>query len=215
MTKRWRKALGGLAVVLLAFAVVVSIPATRGSILRAFGWALVVEGPIGPADIIVVSGEADGAGTLEAADLVSGGIAKRVAVFADPPDSVDQEFLRRGIPYEDEAARSIRQLKALGVRDVIQIPRARGTREEAEVLPGWCDRYRFHAVVVVTTRDHSRRLRRILERAMQGHPTKIMVHPEKYSKFDPDRWWKTRDGIRIEMTELQKLLLDVIRHPIP
>jgi hypothetical protein len=214
MTRRSRRSLGVLIVVTLIFAVLVGIRGVRESIMRTAGRALVVEEPIVPADIIVVSAYAGGAGVLEAADLVQRGIAKRVAVFADPPDLVDREFLRRGLPYEDGEARSIRQLKALGITDIAQVPRAEGgTEAELEVLPRWCDFHGFRSVVVVTMRDHSRRVRRILQRTMQGHQTKIMVHPEKYSQFDPDHWWKTRDGIRTELIELQKLLLDLILHP--
>jgi hypothetical protein len=66
-----------------------------------------------------------GAGALEAADLMQSGIATRVAVFADPPSAEDHEFLRRGLPYEDGAARQIRRLRSLGVTDVVQIPRER------------------------------------------------------------------------------------------
>jgi len=46
----------------------------------------------------------------------------------DPPDGVDQEFIRRGLPYEDAAAREIRQLKSLGVTDVVQISRVDGPK---------------------------------------------------------------------------------------
>jgi hypothetical protein len=31
---------------------------------------------------------------------------------------------------------------------------------------------------------------------------------------DPDRWWETRRGVRTEIVELQKLLLDVVLHPM-
>src|SRR5262245_57894923 len=62
-------------------------------------------------------------GALEAADLVQSGIATRVAVFADPPSGEDHEFIRRGLPYEDAAARQIDQLKWLGVTDVVPVPR--------------------------------------------------------------------------------------------
>src|SRR5215510_7639013 len=88
-----------LAVVTLAGAVIVGVSDIRGSILRAAGWALVVNDPVEPADIVVVATGADGAGVLEAADLVHSGVATRVAVFADPPDMVEQEFIRRGIAY--------------------------------------------------------------------------------------------------------------------
>jgi hypothetical protein len=70
--------------------------------------ALVVNEPVAPADIIVVAPDSGGAGALEAADLMQSGIATRVAFFADPPSAEDHEFIRRGLPYEDEASRQIR-----------------------------------------------------------------------------------------------------------
>ena len=203
-----------LAVVVLGAALVASIPATRVVILRAAGWALVVDEPVGPADIIVVSVDAGGAGVLEAADLVHSGIATRVAVFAERPGPVDREFVRRGIPYEDAAARSARQLRLLGVTAIEQIPPVGGTEMEGHVLRRWCDRHQFRSVVFVSTRDHSRRIRRILHRSMKGHQTRVTVRPARYSAFDPDRWWETREGLRTGIIEFQKLLLDVARHPI-
>ena len=132
----------------------------------------------------------------------------------DPPDGVDHEFIRRGLPYEDAAAREIRQLKSLGVTDVVQISRVDGTEGEGKVLPPWCDEHQLRSIVVVAAKDHSRRLRRVFDRVMKGHPTRVTVQPERYSSFDPDRWWETRGGIRTEIVELQKLLLDVVLHPL-
>src|SRR4029077_3465814 len=124
----------------LAAASIVAVPSIRESVLRAAGWALVVNEPIAHSDIIAVSLASGGAGSLEAADLVQGGIATRVAVFADPPSGDDHEFIRRGLPYEDRAARQIRQLRLLGVMDVVRIPVAEaGTEAENQVLPPWCD----------------------------------------------------------------------------
>ncbi|OGL10834.1 MAG: hypothetical protein A3I14_01595 [Candidatus Rokubacteria bacterium RIFCSPLOWO2_02_FULL_73_56] len=215
MIARWPRLARVLAVVVLAGALVVAVPATRVPMLRAAGWALVVDEPVERVDIIVVAVDADGAGVLEAADLVHSGIASRVAVFADPPDAVDREFLRRGVGYEDRAARSTRQLRSLGVTAVEQVPRAvAGTEAEGEVLPAWCDQNKFRSIVVVSLADHSRRLRRVLRRSMTGHQTKVTIRVARHSPFDPDRWWETRKGIRTEIVELQKLLLDVVRHPI-
>jgi hypothetical protein len=204
-----------LAVVALVTASA-AIPAFRSPVLRAAGGALVVADDVGPADIVVVAPGADGAGVLEAADLVHEGVARQVAIFADPPgSSVDREFIRRGIPYEDAAARAIRQLRALGVANIQQIPRALvGTEDEGRVLPYWCDQNRFRSVVVVTTADHSRRLHRVLRRSMKGHETRVTVRPARYSPFDPDRWWETRGGTRTEVVELEKLFLDILLHPI-
>jgi hypothetical protein len=204
-----------LILLALVTAVIVTVPSVHRPVLRAAGWALVVNEPVAPADIIVISLDSGGAGALEAADLVQSGIATRVAVFVDPPAGEDLEFIRRGLPYEDASARQIRQLRWLGVTDVVQIPRTdEGTEGEGQVLPRWCDQHEFRSVVFVVARDHSRRIRRLLDRVMKGHSTRVTVQAERYSAFDPDRWWETRGGIRTEIQEFQKLVLNLILHPI-
>jgi hypothetical protein len=209
---RWPRLV--LVVVLLG-AASIGISAIRRPILRTAGWALVVNERVEAADVIVLASNADFAGMLEAADLVHSGVATRVAVFADPPDAVDREFIRRGIPYEDAAARSVRQLRAFGVDTIDRIPRTvAGTEDEGRVLPAWCDQHGFQSVLGVSTSDHSRRMRRVLHRSMKGHQTRVTVRSARYSNFDPDRWWESRSGIRTEVEELEKLLLDIVRHPI-
>ena len=95
-----------LVVVALAAFAIVAVRSLREPILRAAGWALVVNEPVASADIIVLSVNSGPAGALEAADLVQNGISKRVAVFTDPPSEEDQEFIRRGLPYEDAGGKA-------------------------------------------------------------------------------------------------------------
>jgi len=84
-------------------------------------------------------------------------------------------------------------LRLLGVTDVMQIPGGEaGTNGEGQALPAWCDQHDFRSIVFVASRDHSRRTRRVLNRVMNGHPTRVIVQPARYSPFDPDRWWETR-----------------------
>jgi hypothetical protein len=211
---RWPRRAAIAVVVALAVFVIVAVRPLREPILRAAGWALVVNEPVEPADIIVLSVDSGPAGALEAADLVQRGISKRVAVFTDPPSEEDQEFIRRGLPYDDEGVRQIRRLRSLGLTDVVEISRVNGTEDEGQELPAWCNEHQFHSIVFVATKDHSRRLRRVVDRAMNGQPTRVVVAAARYSSFDPDRWWQTRLGIRIEIVELQKLLLDIVLHPL-
>jgi hypothetical protein len=208
MSAKW-----ALFVLALAVFAIAAIRPFREPVLRAAGWALVTGESVAAADVIVLSLDSDGAGALEAADLVQSGISKRVAVFEDPPSGEDYEFIRRGLPYEDAGARQIRQLKSLGVTDILEISRVDGTDGEGQALPPWCDKHHFRSVVVVATKDHSRRVQRVLDRVMKGHPTRAFVQPTRYSTFDPDRWWKTRGGFRTGIVELEKLLLDVVLHP--
>jgi hypothetical protein len=101
----------------------------------------------------------------------------------------------------------------LGVTDVVQLSKLDGTESEGRVLRQWCDEQQIRSIIVVGATDHSRRLRRVLERDMKGLPTGVTVQATRYSNFDPDRWWETRNGIRIEIIELQKLLVDFALHP--
>jgi hypothetical protein len=137
-----------------------------------------------------------------------------VAVFADPPKRSDQEFTKRGLQSFDAATLSTLQLQAMGVAVVERIPiLVAGTEDEGAVLLGWCDRHGFRSVIFVSTADHSRRTRRVLQRAVAGHPTRVLVRFSRYSDFDPNTWWSTRDGLRTGIVEFEKLLLDVLRHP--
>ena len=132
---RWMRVL--LTVGLIA-GIAASVPAVREPVMRVLGSALIVEDPFEVVDVIVVSVDADGAGVLEAADLVERGVAKRVAIFAKPLKRSDQEFARRGLPAEDEATRQIRELASLGVTDVERILLSdAGTDGEALALPHW------------------------------------------------------------------------------
>jgi hypothetical protein len=213
MAFRWSKRRVILVLVLVASTAAyasLAVRHIREPVLRAAGWALVISEPVAAADVIVLTLDSDGAGLLQAADLVQGGISKRVAIFMEPPDEVEREFIRRGVPYTG----TMQLLRSLGVTNVEQIAGANGTGGEGLVLPPWCDEHRFESIIVVAANHHSRRLRRVLDRAMKGRLTRVTVQSARYSGFDPDRWWKTRGGIRTEIIELQKLLLDFVLHPI-
>ena len=201
---------------LIVFVMVVLIAGAsqQPPVLRAIGWFLVADDTIGSVDIIIIAQDAGGAGVLEATDLIRAGVAERVAVFVDPPSGEDLEFLRRGLPYEDAAARQIRQLAWLGIRNVVQIDRVgEGSTASVASLPLWCREHQIRSFVFVTSRDHSRRLRRLLKRTLSSTEIRAMVKPEHYSIFDPDHWWETRGGMRIVISEIQKLLTDLLLHP--
>jgi hypothetical protein len=213
MSLRWRQLrLPGLVVLV---GVLAAVPIIRGSMLRAAGRALVVDEPLEPVDAIVVPQWAGAAGAIDAADLVRGGIAPRVMLLPEPSTPAEQELTRRGIPYVNGNATLVRLLYALGVTGVEVIAdSAAGTEAEGRVLLSWCDRRQVRSIIVVSSPDHSRRLRRVLHRALRSSATKVIVRSARYSAFAPDSWWMTRDGARTEIVELQKLLFDVVRHPI-
>lgn len=204
-----------LAAFLIVVLLVAAVAPVREGLLRAAGNMLVREDPPIHAEVIVISVDSGGAGVLEASDLMRERLAPGVAIFADPPVAVDREFLRRGLPYHDAAAQEMQELHELGVTSVVRIPRVvRGTHDEMAALRGWCQAHAIHSLMFVSTRDHTRRTRRMLHRAMDNRAIRFAVIGSKYSDFNPDGWWSNRGGLRIEIVESQKLLLDVLLHPL-
>ena len=203
-----------LALVALTVAVAVIPPLRRGA-LRKAGWLLVAQRATPKsADIIVIATDAEYPGALQAADLVRNSVATRVAIFpmSEPWES---EYLRRGVRYQEVESLTAQYLHQMGVSDVEHIGQpVTGSENEGVVLPAWCDQNHFNSILVITTPDHSRRLNRILRRSMKGHHTTYTVVSTPYARFDADRWWQSRGGVRTEIEESEKLLLDVLRHPL-
>lgn len=205
-----------LVLALALIACLIIMPAARHAMLRAAGCLLVADDPVEHADVIVIAIDSHGAGALETADLVHSGVASQVAVFVDSTDAtVENEFARRGVADGGSTAQLIRQLKALGIDTIERVPGyVAGTEDEGPVLAKWCDQLHIRSAVVVSTADHSRRLRRMLRRSMKGHPTAVAVRSARYSAFNPEHWWESHGGIRTEIEEIEKLFLDFVRHPI-
>jgi len=192
-----------------------AVPAVRQSALQAAGHWLVSDDPLAAADAVIVAVDARGAGVLEAADLVAAGLAPRVAVFGEPPLRSDVELARRGLPGYDDASIAIGQLRTLGVATAerVGVP-VQGTEDEGATLALWCAAHGIRTAILVSNADHTRRTRRIMARATAGSAVRILVRASRYSDFDPDRWWRSRLGLRTGIVELQKLLFDLLRHPV-
>jgi uncharacterized SAM-binding protein YcdF (DUF218 family) len=208
-----RLGFGLASIVALATVVAAGVPGSRHSLLRSAGWALVAEDPPAKADIIVIATDALGPGILEAADLRHAGFASRIAIFDRPATRGSRELTRRGVPPIDLKSVSIQLLHGLGITDIAVIPAVVGTEDEGKVLQQWCAANSIHSILFVSVTDHSRRTRRVLDRALGPYGVRVMVRYARFSDFDPDSWWKTRGGQRTEAVESQKLLMDILRHP--
>jgi uncharacterized SAM-binding protein YcdF (DUF218 family) len=192
---------------------VASVPAWRHSLLRTAGWTLVAQDAPAKADIIVVSSDSLSAGMLEAADLVKAGFASRVAIFDRRDTVLQQELARRGAPRYDPKGFLIQVLRSQGVSDIVVLPEVVGTVDEGRVLQQWCAANSVHSLLFISVTDHSRRTRRVLDRALGSHGVRVMVRYAHWSQFDPDSWWQSRYGQRVQIMESEKLLVDILRHP--
>ena len=183
------------------------------SVGRGIGGVLVATDVLEVVDVIVVPGWTHESGALEAADLYKRGIAPRVAVLGPAPEASRQELIRRGVvAIGDPWVVSL--MRRLGVQTIEVIPGySTGTDADGKVIASWLEQNNLRSAVVVATSEHSRRLRRIMHRALEDKAASVLVVSARFSTYEPDRWWTTRAGVRTTVIELQKLLLDVVTHP--
>jgi hypothetical protein len=208
--RRWKSAL----LIAVCLSGIVAMTPLRAVPLRWAGHALIRVDPLVRADIAIVPEWTGAAGALEVADLIQAGMVARVAVLASPVMPEEREFRRRGIRYDDEAAHLMQQMVSLGVMKPERLATpAAGTESEGKELADWCQANPVHEMLIISPPDHSRRLRRVLRRSMGQCTAHVSVRTTRYANFEPDHWFETRWGLRIGLIELQKLLLDVARHP--
>ena len=195
-------------------AVIVASAALTPLTLRGIGAALVFVDPIVASDVIVVPGWTHESGALEAADLYRQGIASRVAVLVPELEPSRRELIRRGVVgVGDHWVVSL--MKRLGVQTIEEIPGySTGTDADGKLIASWLEERQIRSAILIATSDHSRRLRRIMDRALEGKAVTVRVVSARFSNFEPEGWWKTRAGVRITVTEFEKLLLDIVSHPL-
>lgn len=180
--------------------------------LRWLGALLTVAGSVEHADIAVMTGETGLDGALELADLFADHTVARVGVLTPTPSPAHREFTRRGVLLEDSA----RILTKLGVpADAVVLIAAGegGTTDGTAALATWCLAHGVHRVLVVTSSNHSRRVGRALKRAFDHRGSVVLVRTPRFDPFRPLDWWEDRATLRSGLVELQKLLLDYLRHP--
>ncbi|MBI4385789.1 MAG: YdcF family protein [Elusimicrobia bacterium] len=165
-----------------------------------------------PSDLMVVLAGNYSRG-IHAADLYRRGYAPEVWISRPMPQA-DTELVRRlGIPYprEDDVTREV--LAKRGVpREKIRIygDGVNGTLEEARALQAALAKYppgNAHPealkILIVTSRPHARRSRRIFQRFF---PQKnIRVSANAYEPFDR-RWWTHKELALYAVLETAKVL---------
>ena len=174
---------------------------------RAGAW-LVVADPLEKSDAIVVLGGTMYERPLEAIDLLNDGWAPRIYLFREIADWGEVELLKRGVPYTRSVDVQIDAMVRLGVpRDAIRVlDQANSTAEESTHVLRLVTREKYSRVIVVTSKQHTRRARLVMRRRLDGTGVEVIVRPSRYDLSPVDRWWSNRSTLRFTVFEAQRLL---------
>ncbi|HTV59079.1 MAG TPA: YdcF family protein [Verrucomicrobiae bacterium] len=167
----------------------------RHPLLRlAGGFWVAGESPQASDAIVILSDDDFSADRASrAAQLFKEGFAPRIVAsgrylrpYASIADLMHHDLTDRGIP--DSA--------------IVLFPlHADDTLEEATALSQFLSSRGWKRVLVVTSNYHTRRARYIYERVLPpGFELRVISAPD--SEYDPDNWWRTREGEKIFLHEL-------------
>jgi uncharacterized SAM-binding protein YcdF (DUF218 family) len=192
-SKRVRKSRTRIAITLVLLFLVSGIAA----FLKAGSW-LVRENTLEPADVIVVLSGGLPYRALEAAALYNRGGAPEV--WVSRPESPAQNMEALGVQYvgEEEYNRQILVQQGVPPASIHIFPETIvDTQQEVEEIAREMRREDKSRVIIVTSPQHTRRVR-ALWRSIVGNQPKMIVRAAFEDPFDAAHWWRnTRDALSV------------------
>jgi len=193
---------------LLSLAVFCSfIYIVRHPLLRLAGGFWVVDEQPQASDAIVMLSDDnyEGDRATQAAALYKAGWAPRVVASG--------RLLR---PYAGIAELEEHDLEARGVPEsaIVKLPHAaRNTREECQDIGRFVVAHGWMRILLVTSNYHTRRARYICSRVFPLGTT-LIVASARDTDYDPDNWWRTRQGTKIFFGEAGGIIVAMweLRH---
>lgn len=172
--------------------------AGAAAIFFTVGRWLVVEDPLVHADAIVILSGRLPERALEAARVYQAGYADQV--WISPPVSPVDELKAMHISFLGEDFYNEKVLIVRGVPpDAIRILDRPDENTEAEVRQIVEDlrMLKFHSVIIVTSKPHTRRVRTIW-RKLVGSDPRLIVRYSPDDTYDGAHWWRhTQDGLDV------------------
>ncbi|HTP44586.1 MAG TPA: YdcF family protein [Candidatus Acidoferrum sp.] len=167
----------------------------RYPILRFAGNFWVADESPQVSDVIVVlsDDDFDAVRASRAADLFRAEWAPRIVAsgralrpYASIAELMQHDLTDRGVP----------------AAAVVRFPnRARNTLEEAGAVSEFLSSRGWKKIIVVTSNYHTRRARFIYERMLApGTELRVIAAPDP--AYDPNSWWRTREGLKTFFYEL-------------
>lgn len=183
-------------------------------LLRSTGRHMATEPRLQRADIAAVTPESGVAGELEALELLESATVSRIVVLAAAKDRLDREMERRGLNLDALQLQRLRDLGAPMDRTTLVRAGEGGTQGVAMTLADWPADAPSGRMLVITGAAHARRVSRVIRRYWRGPEDPPAVRISRFDTFEAERWWQERRSLRQGLVEIQKLVLDYVRHPL-
>jgi uncharacterized SAM-binding protein YcdF (DUF218 family) len=190
----------------LASAALLLLIFTAFAFPRLGGW-LVREDPLEKADAIYVLSGTRFERPLEAVDLYKAGWAPTIVLTQQVADWGEVWLNEQRITVPSDLQIQIELLERMGVPStaIESLDTRASTADEADALLITMRKHGWSRVIVVTSKQHTRRAGLAMRRVV-GDGMKVMVRASRYDRSEVDRWWANRSTLRFTLFETQRLL---------
>jgi uncharacterized SAM-binding protein YcdF (DUF218 family) len=189
---------------LLALVAAAVLVAVAPALLRGLGSWLVVGDELVEADAIFVHAGHLPVRVLEAADLFLEGMAREVWL-ADTVPTEERAALEEvgvAVPTEWHWNREVLLARGVPAEAIRLLPAlVANTRDEVGLVAEEMERSAGRRVILVTSRQHSRRVSTLWRRTAPSG-LEAIVRPSRHDPFDPERWWTNTDDGEAVLHEL-------------
>lgn len=190
-------------------AVVVFLLLAVGSCRKAGAWLVKADHPAS-ADVMVLLTGSISDRVLQTADLYSEQIAGQVWIVEEAMGAY-KALEARGVKIISNTTQTRNALQALGIPSdsIVILPGdAASTRMEAEIVRSYLQTQTgIDTLLIVSSADHTRRASKIFKAAFVAleEPPLVYCSPSKYSDFQAEKWWRSKEGIQDVVKEYMKL----------
>jgi uncharacterized SAM-binding protein YcdF (DUF218 family) len=195
----------------IALSIIIAILILGRLSLPSLGTYLVAEDEPQPSDIIVLLMGSGPDRMLGAVDLYHAEYADEILMVRNMVRGYDL-VVSQGvkIPHDTDIAREVAVQLGVPVEKITVLPGdALSTQDEAiqvrEYLKNEPD---IDSLIIVTSKSHSGRAKKIFVKAMKSLDREIRVIscPTKYDDFNTERWWQSREDLKRGALEYLKLM---------
>ncbi len=182
----------------------------RIPILRSVHDAIVYQDSLSKADIIVVLSGSTYDRANEAMNIYQAGWASKIlCTGANIP--LEMKALDLDLTEADLCRM---RLKNHGIpsADIITLPLGTSTHEEAEAVLRYCLKHGIKSCIVVSTRFHTLRTKKVFKQLFAGHGINTTIRGSYSTNYDEQFWWKQEYGLITTVNEYCKMLVYGIRY---
>ena len=183
----------------------------RAPIMRGMANFLISEDEPETCEVLFVLGGNSKDRGQEAARLYQEGFIKKVVCIGENVPTIFEAMGMNDL-MESEVTKVAVLRNGVDSAAVELLPKGTSTREEAQEIALYCKEQGIEKAMIVSTRLHTRRVRKVFEQAFEGQSTKLVVVSVSSSQYEEELWWQSEEGMIALNNEYMKTLYYFLKY---